>query len=150
MAKTGQANYRISLYDGDRANGAAGILCTLLVENLRKFPNRVNIARKMPRPVAVYRTDTGTTATIVFHADHAVVFNDIVGRPSVIVKATNDQVANITKLRMKAGGLLPVGLLARQGRAVVGEILRHKLAVKGLLTHTVTVLQFIALVSTVE
>jgi hypothetical protein len=124
-----------------------GILSTLLQQNFENFPSRVKIARRMPRPVAVVSTDTGDIATIVFGSTEAVVYNDVVGRPSVTVRATLAQIIDVSQLQMKAGGLLPLGFFTKRGLRVLGDILRHRLVVKGLLTHTITALQFIALVS---
>ncbi len=147
MVTTDKTTYRVSAYDGDKANGVANILATLLQQNFEKSPSRVNIARRMPRPVTVVSTDTDSVATIVFGSNEAVVYNDVVGRPSVTVKATVKQILDVSQLKMQAGGLLPVGFFTKRGMRVLGDIARHKLVVKGLLTHTVTALQFIALVS---
>ncbi|GAA5117539.1 hypothetical protein [Haloechinothrix salitolerans] len=141
--------YSTSLYDGDEANGVANILAVLLEQNFVNFPNRIRIARRMPRPVAIYSTDTDTSATIVFAKDEAVIYNGIVGRPSVLVKATVDQITNVSQLKMIGSGLIPVGFFTKRGMGVLGQILAHKLVVKGLLTHTVTALQLIALLSVV-
>lgn len=142
--------YRFELSEGDEANGLASILAMLLEQNLEKYPDRIAIARRMPRPVAIYSTDTATTATIVFGNDAATVYNGVVGRPSVTVMASVDQITHVSQLKMSGAGLLPVGFLTKRGLHVLGEILTHRLVVKGLLTHTATALRFIALVSVVE
>ncbi|MET8249563.1 hypothetical protein ABZV31_37500 [Streptomyces sp. NPDC005202] len=148
--KTTEKTYGVSLYDGDLSNGLANILGTLLTQNFEKFPERVKIAWRMPRPVAVYSKDTDSTATIVFGTDEAVIYNDLVGRPSVLVKATVDQILDVSQLKMVGSGLIPVGFFTKRGLRVLGEIARHRLIVKGLLTHTVTSLQLIALLSIAE
>jgi len=66
------------------------------------------------------------------------------------VMASVDQITDVSQLKMRAGGLVPVGFFTKRGLHVLGEIARHKLVVKGLLTHTVTALRFIAMVSVVE
>lgn len=139
--------YPFALYDGAEANGVANILATLLQQNLQNFPERVSIARRMPRPVAVYSTDTDTAATIVFGKHDGTIYNGLVGRPSVLVKATVDQITDVSQLKMVGAGLVPVGFFTQRGLRVLFDILRHQLVVKGLLKHTVTALQFIALVS---
>jgi hypothetical protein len=147
MAKVNEpAPYIFELYDAE-PNGVASTLGGLMGQNLEKFPSRRRIARRIPRPVAVYSTDTDATATIVFEDNKATVYNDRVGRPSVTVKASVAQILDVSQLSMKAGGLLPVGFFTKRGGRVLGQILTHKLVVKGLLIHTVTALQFIALVS---
>jgi len=147
---TSTIEYPINLHDGDDANGIANILATLLGQNLQTYPNRVKTARKISRPVAVYNTDTDSAATISFGTHEAIVHNDIEGRPAVIVKATVDQILNVSQLPMKAGGLVPVGFFTKRGMSVVGDILTHSLVVKGLLIHAITALRLIALLSVAE
>lgn len=142
--------YPVTLVDGSDANGVAALLGTLLEQNFTEFPGRVRTARKVPRPVMVHSTDTGESATLVFYADRLDVYNGKVGRPSVTVKATVEQVLDVVELRMRAGGLLPVGFLTARGGRVLGAMARHRLVVKGLIRHPVTALAFIALASTVE
>ncbi|MDF3281093.1 MULTISPECIES: hypothetical protein [unclassified Gordonia (in: high G+C Gram-positive bacteria)] len=142
--------YSTSLYDGDDANGVANVVSTLLGQNLANFPARVKTAKKMSRPVTIYSTDTETACTIVFGTEEAVVYNDVVGKPSVTVMATVDQILDVSQLQMKAGGLVPVGFFTKRGMGVLGQILAHKLVVKGLLSHTVASLRTIALLSVVD
>ncbi|WP_182378917.1 hypothetical protein [Nocardioides sp. WS12] len=149
MPTTTTSNYPVSLYDGDDANGVANIVAMLIQQNLENYPARVKTARRMPRPVTIYSTDTDSACTIVFGTDEAVVFNDVVGKPNVTVIATVDQILDVSQLEMKAGGLLPVGFFTKRGMKVLGNILTHKLVVKGLLTHTLSSLRTISLVSVV-
>ncbi|MGQ0615440.1 MAG: hypothetical protein ACT4PW_00360 [Acidimicrobiia bacterium] len=142
--------YDIELYDGDNANGVSSILQTLLSQNFYNFPSRILIARRMPRPVAVYSFDAEDSSTLVFGMNKCTIYNGIVGRPSVIVKATVDQILDVSQLKMYFSGLIPLGLLGtKRGYDVLWEIAKHKLVVKGLILHPVTALQFIGLVSIV-
>lgn len=147
---TVKKGYAVTLYDGQDVNGVAGIVGMLLGQNLENFPSRVKFARRISRPVAIYSTDTDSACTIIFGSDEAVVYNDVVGKPAVTVMATVDQILDVSQLPMKAGGLIPVGFFTGRGLSVLGQILQHKLVVKGLLTHTVTALRTIALVSVVD
>jgi hypothetical protein len=149
MATTTDKKYPVRIYDGDDANGVASIVGVLIEQNIENFPNRIKIARRIPRPVTVFTTDTDAACTVVFGTNEAVVYNDVLGRPSVTVIATVDQILDVSQLEMRAGGLLPVGFFTKRGMSVLGNILSHKLVVKGLLTHTLTSLRFIALVSVV-
>lgn len=147
---TTSIKYPVTLHDGDDANGIANILATLLGQNFENYPNRIKAARRVSRPVAVYNSDTDSAATIVFGSHEATVHNDIKGRPAVLVKASVDQILNVSQLPMKAGGLIPIGFFTKRGASVLGSILKHSLVVKGLLVHTVTALRLIALLSVVE
>ena len=75
--------------------------------------------------------------------------NGVQGDPAVTVKATVDQITEVSQLKMKAGGLLPVGFFTKRGMKILGQILTHKLVVKGLIKHPITALHFIAAVSIV-
>ncbi|AWK75958.1 hypothetical protein CBI38_30570 (plasmid) [Rhodococcus oxybenzonivorans] len=150
MTTVKSGTYPVSLFDGEDANGVANIVGMLLGQNLENFPSRIKFARKIARPVSIISTDTDSACTIVFGTDEAVVYNDVVGKPAVTVIATVDQILDVSQLPMKAGGLIPVGFFTGRGMTVLGEILKHKLVVKGLLTHTVTALRTIALVSVIE
>jgi hypothetical protein len=138
--------YTVASQD-DQPNGLVNVLVALLSQNLENFPARRAIATRMSRPIAVYSTDTDQVATVRFERDQAFVSNGIVGRPSVAVHATVAQVLDVAQLQMRAGGLVPVGFATARGMRVLGQILRHKLVVKGLLTHTISSLRFIALIS---
>lgn len=150
MTTDAPARYPVTLYDGPEANGVATIVGTLLSQNFERFPDRVNIARRISRPLTIVSTDTKAACTIVLGTDNAVVFNDVVGRPSVTVYATVDQILDVSQLPMKAGGLIPLGLFTNRGWRVLKEIATRQLVIKGLLVHTVTALRTIALVSVVD
>lgn len=150
MTTVESGTYPVSLFDGEDANGVANIVGMLLGQNLENFPSRIKFARNIARPVSIISTDTDSACTIVFGTDEAVVYNDVVGTPAVTVIATVDQIVDVSQLPMKAGGLIPVGFFTGRGMTVLGAILTRKLVVKGLLTHTVTALRTIALVSVIE
>jgi len=142
-----QKRYRVAI--DPEANGVTGILGSLLDENFTNFPDRSRIARHVRRPVAVYSVDTDESTTATFEAVNGAVHNGIVGKPAVTVKATVEQILAVSELKMAGGGLVPLGFFTRRGLGVLGQIARHKLVVKGLLTHPLTALRFIALVSIV-
>ncbi|MFI2562115.1 hypothetical protein [Nocardia farcinica] len=122
----------------------------LLSQNLENHPERIGTARRIRRPVTIHSTDTDSACTIVFGNDNGSVCNDAVGNPSVTIMATVDQILDVSQLRMRAGGLLPVGLFTTRGFSVLGAILTRKMVVRGLLTHPLTALRVISLVSVVS
>jgi hypothetical protein len=142
--------YSVSCHDGDEANGVANILNMLLMQNFTNKPKLVKVAKRMKRPVAIISTDTDTEATLLFGPEGVVIYNGIVGDPSVAVHATVDQILDVSQLKMRAGGLLPVGFFSKRGGKVLGQIATHKLVVKGLFSHTVASLRTLALVSVAD
>jgi hypothetical protein len=141
--------YRFVLYDVE-PNDMAKALVALLNQNVDRWPTRGRTARRIPRPVVVHDTDTDTAATVAFERDRATVYNDLAGRPSIIVAADTDRLRHLCRLRVAAGGLPPVGLGSGHGRHVIGQILNRQIRIKGLLCHLVTALQFLSLMSTAE
>lgn len=135
---------------GQEPNGVASILQMLIGQNLANKPELVKVAKRMKRPVAVISTDTDTEATVEFGDNSARVHNGVQGNPSVAIHATVDQILDVSQLKMRAGGLLPVGFFTKRGGKVLGQIATHKLVVRGLLTHTVASLHTIALVSVAD
>jgi hypothetical protein len=146
---TASASYTVKTHDDD-PNGVANILTMLLTQNFAAKPDLIEVAKKMKRPVAIVSTDTETQATIDFGHDGVTIYNGVMGNPSVIVYGTVDQILDVSQLKMKAGGLLPVGFFSKRGGKVLGQIVTHKLVVKGLLSHTVASLRTIALVSVAD
>ncbi len=149
MSVAESTGYPVSLNSGDAANGVSSILAMLLGQNFESHPDRVKVAKRLSRPVTVVSTDTDQSCTIMFRGHGAIVHDEIIGKPAVTVKATVDQILDVSQLKMKAGGLLPAGFFTRRGMSVLGQILTGKLVVRGLLTHPITALRFIALVSVV-
>lgn len=150
MSSIDTDTYHVSFHDGDDTNGVGDIVGTLLEQNLENFPSRRKIARKIRRPVTIRSTDTNSACTIQFGGSGAVVYNDVIGSPSVTVVATIDQIVDVARLRMRAGGIIPTGLLTKRGMTVIGAILTQKLVITDLFTHTLTALRIIALLSVAE
>lgn len=140
--------YDVKLYDGDEANGVASIVATLLDQNMNGIPGRIAIARRMPRPICIYSLDAEDACTVSFRRNDCIVYNGIVGHPSVLVKATTDDIIEVSQLRMDLSGLVPTSLLfTPRGMKILLQILKHKLVVKGLILHPITSLQVIGLFS---
>lgn len=140
-------DYPVTLSDGLDANGIAGVVATLLEQNLEAFPARVTLAGRLPRPVTITASDLDSSCTIRCGPRDVTISNDIVGKPSVTVIATVEQILDLSQLKMKAGGLLPLGFLTKRGLRILRAIAARKLTVRGLVTHPITALRVIALLS---
>ena len=147
MAHPATLDYPVTLDDGHDANGIAGVVATLLTQNLETFPERVRLARKLKRPVTIKAVDIDSTCTIRCSSSAVRVSNDVSGRPSVTVSASVEQILDLSQLRMRASGLLPVGFFTARGLRILGAIASGNLKVRGLIVHPVTALRVIALLS---
>jgi hypothetical protein len=150
MPDPAPGDYPVTLQDGPDANGIASVVATLLAQNFEAFPARVQVARKLTRPVTITGRDIDSTCTISCSSHDLTISNDVVGRPSVIVTATVDQILDLSQLTMKARGLLPVGFFTKRGLRILAAIAVGNLTVRGLITHPITALRVIALLSVVS
>ena len=150
MAHPATRDYPVTLNDGPDANGIAGVVATLLSQNLETFPSRVQLARKLHRPVTISGSDIDSTCTITCGPRAVTISNDVVGEPSVTVTATVEQILDLSQLKMRASGLLPVGFFTKRGMRILAAIASGNLAVRGLIAHPVTALRVIALLSVVS
>ena len=142
--------YRFELYDAE-PNDVARALAALLDQNVVRCPARGRTARRILRPVVVHDTDTDTPATVACEQDRATVYNDLAGRPSIIVRADTDRLRDIWRLPVTGAGSPPVGAATGSrltaGRHILGQIAGRRIRVTGLLRHPLTALQFLSLLS---
>ena len=150
MSQPATRDYPVNLSDESDANGIAGVVATLLTQNFETFPTRIELARKLTRPITISGSDIESTCTIRCGPRHATISNDVVGKPSVTVTATVEQILDLSQLKMKASGLLPVGFFTRRGLHILAAIATGNLRVQGLITHPITALRVIALLSVVS
>jgi hypothetical protein len=150
MSQPATRDYPVTLNDGPDANGIAGVVATLLSQNFETSPNRIKLAHKLTRPITISGSDIDSTCTINCGSRAVTISNDVVGKPSVTVTATVEQILDLSQLKMKAFGLLPVGFFSKRGLHVLGAIASGNLRVRGLITHPITALRVIALLSVVS
>lgn len=140
-------SYPVEIRDGDDALGVSNVVGALLAQNFAEHPERAKTARTFVRPIAIVSTDTETACTVAFGDDLAAVYNGVVANPVVTVFASVDQILDLSQLKLKARGLLPVGFLSKRGLRVLYQIARRDLVVKGLLAHPIATLRVLSLVS---
>lgn len=138
--------FTVTCSGGEEANGIASIMQALLAQNFANKPHLVKTARKMRHPVTIVNTDTETECTIDFTHDGITIYNGIVGEPNVAFYVNSDQLLQLSQMKVKAGGMLPIGLLS-PASPVLRQILTRKIVVKGLLSHTLASGRAFALLS---
>lgn len=153
-----QAAYRFELYDAE-PNAVARALAALLDQNVARCPTRARTARRIPRPVVVHDTNTDTTATLACEQDRATVYNDLAGRPSIIVRADTEQLREAWHLPLtgeppqvdgETSGEPRTGGEPAAGRHILGQIAGRRIRVIGLLRHPLTAGRVLSLFSTAE
>ena len=150
MSQPATRDYPVNLNDGPDANGIAGVVATLLTQNFENFPARIQLAHKLARPVTITGSDIDNTCTISCGSRAVTISNEVVGNPVVTVTATVEQILDLSQLKMKASGLLPVGFFTKRGLRTLAAIAIRNLTVRGLITHPITALRVIAMLSVVS
>lgn len=138
--------FTVTCSGGEEANGIANIMQALLAQNFANKPQLVKTARKMRHPVTIVNTDTETECTIDFAHDGITIYNGIVGEPNIAIYANSDQLLQLSQLKVKAGGALPVGLLSPRS-PVLRQLLARKIVIKGLISHSLASGRALALIS---
>jgi len=145
--------YRFELYDAE-PNDVARALAVRLGQTVASCPARAKTARRIPRPVVVHDTETDTTATLACEQDRATVYNDLAGRPSIIVRADTDRLREVWRLPVPGSNPPPddttPGSRRAAGRHILGQIAGRRIRVTGLLRHPITALEFVSLLSPAE
>ncbi|HAP93338.1 MAG TPA: hypothetical protein DCM26_01785 [Desulfotomaculum sp.] len=138
--------YDTELADGDQANGLSGLVHMLLGQNLLENAGKQKIAQKMNCSVGLYSTDTEQSSTLIFGRDKLIIKNGHVQSMRVVIHANTEHILEVSQVKV-IGGLLPVGFFTKRGCRLIMEILKGKLKIKGLITHPITAIRFIALAS---
>jgi hypothetical protein len=101
----------------------------------------------------VHDTNTDTTATLACEQDRATVYNDLAGRPSIIVRADTEQLREAWHLPLTAEPPRVDGETSGEpaaGRHILGQIAGRRIRVIGLLRHPLTAGRVLSLFSTAE
>lgn len=138
--------FTVTCAGGEEANGIANIMQALLAQNFANKPNLTKTSRKMRHPVTIVNTDTETECTLDFATGGITIYNGIVGEPRVALYVNSDQLLQLSQMKVKAGGKLPVGLMSPTS-PVLRQILSRQIVIKGLLSHYFATGRALALIS---
>jgi hypothetical protein len=138
--------FTVTCSGGEEANGIANIMQALLAQNFANKPKLTKTARKMRHPVTIVNTDTETECTLDFATEGITIYNGIVGEPNVALYISSDQLLQLSQMKVKAGGKLPIGLMSPRS-PVLRQILSRQLVIKGLISHTFATGRALALIS---
>lgn len=138
--------FTVTCSGGEEANGIANIMQALLAQNFANKPQLRKVARKMRHPVTIVNTDTDTECTLDFAPEGITIYNGIVGEPNVALYVSSDQLLQLSQMKVKAGGKLPVGLMSPRS-PVLRQILTRQIVIKGLFSHNFATGRALALIS---
>jgi hypothetical protein len=119
-------------YLDDEPNGLGAMLGGLIEANLQAHPDRRRLLEK-PATFAITATDADVSATIHLGDGAVKVANGVRGHPHVLVRATSEDLLGLSSVPLRMG---QPDAMTKEGRAVLGRILKGNLKVKGVVTQS--------------
>lgn len=140
---------QIELAPGADDNGLANMLAGLIQQNLEDKPHKRADFERLRATVAIIADDAGVSLTLRFDRGRLVVHDGIVGIPDVTIRATSDDIMNLSLVE-----LLPTPVLGAlpdlRGKALrqVGQaFLKRRVRIYGALTNAATLFALTRVVS---
>lgn len=116
-------------------NGLAVMLAQLLEQNMEEHPEKKKLFSWLRGSVAISAPDAEVDLTMFFNRGSCVVFDGIVGKPDLHVRASSDDILGLSNIPLKFG--LP-DVLSNQAQDLVKKLLTRKIQVQGLAFHPVS------------
>lgn len=120
-------------YSNPEPNGLAAMLGGLIEANLGRHPDRRSLLK--PAVIELTAPDAGVSVSLALSPDRVVVSNGSAPgrRPHVRIRAESDALLALSSVPLRFGLPDP---LTREGRRVLGDVLRGRIRIAGLLLHT--------------
>jgi hypothetical protein len=130
------------------ANGAAYLVHMLLHQRCVKDDGAC-LAASVGRlkPVHLTLVDTGDSCTVQSSPTGLRVTSGLCGRPATVVMAESGHIVAVTQLRLLGRVLISGPFRDRKFWQVIGDLIRRRLRVKGLLGHYLNTMRFLHLVN---
>jgi hypothetical protein len=112
-------------------NGLAAMLGGLIQANLAAHPDRA-VYLTDPAVFSVRVPDADVGVSIRISAGRVAIRNGVVGRAHVRIEADSEVLVGLSAVPLRFG--LP-DVTRKEGRAVMGDVIRRRLRIRGLLVH---------------
>jgi hypothetical protein len=132
-------------YVDQEPNGLAAMVGGLIEANLEQYPDRRSLLH--PAVVELGARDAGVSVRIALSPDRVAVSNGASRpgcRPQVRVRADSDALMLLSSVPLRFGLPDP---FSREGRRVLGKVLRREIRISGLFAHPLTVARLTRLLS---
>jgi hypothetical protein len=145
----GATDFEVQLDESaGESNGAAYLVHMLLSQQIDldktgRFPTEAGRLK----PVKLTLSDTGESCAVVPFEGGLKVMTVLSGKYPTAITAESRHVIDVTKLRLADRYLITGPLKDRQFWALLGDIAKRKVVIKGLLSHYVNTMRFLWVVN---
>ena len=136
----------IELGVGTSDNGLALMLADLVRQNLEDKPHKQADFRKLRASIAIVAEDAGVALTLRFTGQKLVIENGVRGVPDVTVRATSDDIMNLSLVELEPKYALP-DPRGDVMKAVFDAMKTGRVKVHGALPHVLTMLRLTRVMS---
>ena len=112
-------------------NGLSAMLGGIIRANLEAHPQRKGLLAKSAT-YSIRASDVDVAVSIRLTPGRVQVRNGVVGRPEIRIEARSERLVALSSVPLRFG--LP-DVATKEGRAVIGDLVRRRLRVRGLLRH---------------
>lgn len=137
---------RIELAPGAEHNGLAAMLSALILQNLNDQPKKRADFAKLRGRVAIVAEDAAVALTLIFSGNMLTVHDGIVGVPDVTVRASSDDIVQLSMMELTPWLALP-NPRGEAVRKIFDKSRRGDVRVFGGLLHLPLVLRLTRLMS---
>ena len=133
------------VFEDREPNGLAAMLGGIIEGNLRQHPEREGLVTEgKPATFTIAAPDVDVAVSIRFSPGGVQVRNGRVGRPDVRIEGDSETLVGLSSAPLRFG--LP-DATTKEGRAVIGKMLRRSLTVRGVVAHAAKLRRLNALLS---
>jgi hypothetical protein len=135
---------QIALAEGAENVGIASMLAQLIRQNLEQVPRKWTDFQKLNTSVFIDVPDAEVSVTLVFTDGALMVHAGMHGEPRIRITTSADVLLGLCMLKVVNGVPRP---LHRHSRALIGNMLRGKARIAGILSSPVQLIRFARLLS---
>jgi hypothetical protein len=125
-------------------NGLAQMLADLMEQNLAQNSKKLSSFNRLNSAVAISVSDADVDLTMSFQNGHCVIFDGIVGKPALHIRAGAQSIMEMSQMSVR--GVWP-NLFNPIGREVTKKMFKGTTKVEGLLRHPLSLLRLTSILS---
>ncbi|MEK6606291.1 MAG: hypothetical protein AABZ30_01400 [Myxococcota bacterium] len=140
-------SFDVAVDPGAAENGLALMLAQLVEENLQDPAKRADFDRLELR-LGIVASDAGVRLTMIFSRGRLAVYDGLAAELDLMITTTSEKITALSLLPIRRLGPLRLpDYASAQGRAIVADLVRGDVKIRGLLRHPIALTRLTRLLS---